>query len=287
MVATNDTLHADVLVIGFGKGGKTLAATMGRHGRRVILVEQSDRMYGGTCPNVGCVPTKALVHHSGKRRPADGAQAWYERAVGDVQALTTLFREGNFDALNHADTVTVVTGRAAFLDPNTVEVGGGDGRLTVTAETIVINTGSEPIVPDIPGLRESKHVLTSAELIETTMLPERLAVVGGGYLGIEFASIYRRFGSRVTVLESGPNILDHEDDDVATVARDILAGEGIEVIPDALITEGRSWWMNTCAPAGRTSTPSATSTAGRSSPTSPWTTPASSSTSSSARPNAR
>ena len=239
MVATNDTLHADVLVIGFGKGGKTLAATMGRHGRRVILVEQSDRMYGGTCPNVGCVPTKALVHHSGKRRPADGAQAWYERAVGDVQALTTLFREGNFDALNHADTVTVVTGRAAFLDPNTVEVGGGDGRLTVTAETIVINTGSEPIVPDIPGLRESKHVLTSAELIETTMLPERLAVVGGGYLGIEFASIYRRFGSRVTVLESGPNILDHEDDDVATVARDILAGEGIEVIPDALITEVR------------------------------------------------
>jgi probable pyridine nucleotide-disulfide oxidoreductase len=237
MTANNDTLHADVLVIGFGKGGKTVAAAMGRHGKRVILVERSDRMYGGTCPNVGCVPTKALVHHSGKRRPDDDAQAVYERAVGDVQALTTLFRGGNFAALNDADTVTVITGRAAFLDPHTVEVATGDGRLTVTADTVVINTGSEPIVPDIPGLRGSRHVLTSAQLIETTVLPERLAIVGGGYLGIEFASIYRRFGSRVTVLEAGPKILSHEDDDIAAAARDILADEGIDIVPGAHITE--------------------------------------------------
>jgi pyruvate/2-oxoglutarate dehydrogenase complex dihydrolipoamide dehydrogenase (E3) component len=105
-----ETLHADVLVLGFGKGGKTVAAAMGRLGKHVVLVEQSDRMYGGTCPNVGCVPTKALVHHSGKRRATDPAQEWYEHAVEEVQALTSLFRGGNFDALNGADTVTVVTG---------------------------------------------------------------------------------------------------------------------------------------------------------------------------------
>lgn len=87
-------LHADVLVIGFGKGGKAVAAKMGQLGKTVVLVEQSDRMYGGTCPNVGCVPTKALVHHANQRRPEDSPQDWYERSVGEVQALTALFRAG-------------------------------------------------------------------------------------------------------------------------------------------------------------------------------------------------
>jgi probable pyridine nucleotide-disulfide oxidoreductase len=202
MDITDNTLQADLLVIGFGKGGKTVAVRMGRLGKRVVLVEQSDRMYGGTCPNVGCVPTKALVHHSGKRRAIDSPQEWYEHAVGEVQALTSLFRAGNFDSLNGTDTVTVVTGHATFMDPHTVAIGVGDGRLTITADTILINTGAEPIIPDIPGLRASKYTLTSADLIQTTVLPKRLAIVGGGYLGIEFASIYRRFGSQVTVFET-------------------------------------------------------------------------------------
>ncbi|GAA4573580.1 FAD-dependent oxidoreductase [Planotetraspora kaengkrachanensis] len=239
MAIHNHVLHADVLVIGFGKGGKTVAAEMGRRGRNVVLVEQSDRMYGGTCPNVGCVPTKALVHHSGRRRADDSPQEWYERAVGNVQALTTLFRGGNYDALNDADTVTVVTGRAAFVDPHTVIVRTGEDQVTVTAETILINTGSEPIVADIPGMRASKRVVTSADLIQTTELPERLVIIGGGYLGIEFASIYRRFGSRVTVLESAPEILGRLDDDVAAVAESILVGEGVEIVTGVHVTEVR------------------------------------------------
>jgi pyruvate/2-oxoglutarate dehydrogenase complex dihydrolipoamide dehydrogenase (E3) component len=234
------TLHADVLVIGFGKGGKTVAATMGRLGQRVVLVEQSDRMYGGTCPNVGCVPTKALVHHSHKRRPADAPQGWYERSVREVQAIREMMRRGNFDALDDADTVTVVTGRATFIDPHTVGVGAGSDRLTITAETILINTGSEPIIPDIPGLRESRHTLTSADLIETPSLPKRLAIIGGGYLGIEFASIYRRFGSQVTMFESAPRILGREDDDIAAVAEGILTGEGIKIITGAHVTKVRN-----------------------------------------------
>jgi probable pyridine nucleotide-disulfide oxidoreductase len=233
------TLHADVLVIGFGKGGKAAAATLGELGRRVVLVEQSDRMYGGTCPNVGCVPTKALVHRSRKRRPGDARSAWYERAVEDVQALTTLFRAGNYDALNGADTVTVVTGHAAFTDPHTVTVGVDGDQLTIAADTILINTGSEPIIPDIRGLRESPRTVTSAELIATTTLPERLAVVGGGYLGIEFAAIYRRFGSQVTLLEASPEILPREDDDVAAAATGILSGEGIQIVTGARVTEIR------------------------------------------------
>lgn len=106
-------------------------------------------MYGGTCPNVGCIPTKALVHHANKRRPEDSLQDWYERSVGEVQALTSLFRAGNHDGLNGVDTVRVVMGNARFQGSHTVT--GPDGPLTITGDVILINTGSEPVVPDIPA----------------------------------------------------------------------------------------------------------------------------------------
>lgn len=237
MSIQNSGLHADVLVIGFGKGGKAVAAKMGQLGKNVVLVEQSDRMYGGTCPNVGCVPTKALVHHANKRRPEDSLQDWYERSVGEVQALTSLFRAGNFEGLNAMDTVKVVTGRAKFEDPHTVSVGEGANRLTITGDKILINTGSEPVVPDIPGLRNSKYTVTSTELIETSTLPPRLAIIGGGYLGLEFASIYRRFGSEVTVLEAASDILRREDEDVRSAVQTILAEEGVKVATGARVVE--------------------------------------------------
>lgn len=229
------TLQADVVVIGFGKGGKVAAATLGRAGRRVILIERSDQMYGGTCPNVGCVPTKMLVHHSGKRRPDDSPQEWFEHAIGEVKALTTTFRAGNFEALNGAETITVLTGTAHFVDAHTVAV----DDILITAETILINTGSEPVFPDIPGLRESPRTVTNVDLVHTTHLPGRLAVIGGGYLGIEFASIYRRFGTQVTVFESSARILGQEDDDIAAAAADILTGEGVDIVTGAQVQEIR------------------------------------------------
>ncbi|MFD8510262.1 FAD-dependent oxidoreductase [Streptomyces antimycoticus] len=237
MGTTNRSLQADLLVIGFGKGGKTVAATLGKLGRRVVMVERSAKMYGGTCPNVGCVPTKALVHHSRKRRPEDAPQEWYERSIAEVQALTKAFRGENYDALDGMDTVTVLTGTAAFTDPHTVRVECADGPVTITAETILINTGSEPIVLDIPGLRSSQYTVTSTDLIDTTILPGRLAIIGGGYLGMEFASIYRRFGSQVTVLEAAPKVFGLVDEDVAAVAESILVDEGIEIVTGANTTE--------------------------------------------------
>ena len=236
---TDKALDAEVLVIGFGKGGKTAAAQLGRLGKRVVLVEQSDRMYGGTCPNVGCVPSKGLVHHSGKRRATDPPREFYARAVGDVQAVREFMRVGNIEGLNALDTVTIIDGRATFVDPHTVRIKAGAERLTITADTILINTGSEPNMPDIPGLRVSPRAMTSTELIESTVLPDRLAIIGGGHLGLEFAAIYRRFGSQVTVLESQPRILEHDDDDVAAAAEAILVEDGIEILTDARITEVR------------------------------------------------
>src|SRR3981189_1132198 len=137
------TMHVDILVLGFGKGGKMLAATMGRQGRRVAMVEQSDHMYGGTCINIGCVPTKALIHRAEHRRDGHQPQKWYQNAVGSTQKLTTLMREKNFQMLDVIDTVTVITGRASFIDTKAVEVTAGEDRLTISSDTTVINTGAD------------------------------------------------------------------------------------------------------------------------------------------------
>jgi probable pyridine nucleotide-disulfide oxidoreductase len=232
-----DSTHVDVLVIGFGKGGKTLAARMGSQGKRVVLVEQSSQMYGGTCINVGCVPTKALLHHA-ETRPADvGAPEWHRQAVESVVDLTTFLRERNFQMLDTIDTVTVITGRAAFADPKTVEVTAGADRLAFGADTIVINTGAEPNVPDIAGLRASGYMMTSTEMIRPEDLPRRLVILGGGYVGIEFAGMYSQFGSQVTVVEAGDRIMPAEDDDIAEAVAGILREQGVVLTTGAQVTE--------------------------------------------------
>lgn len=222
-----ETLQFDLLVVGFGKGGKTVAAALGRRGLRVAMVEQSDQMYGGTCINIGCVPTKALVHDAESRGSGDAPRDWYARAVSRTTDLTTLLRGKNFAMLDQLDSVTVVTGRAAFVGPREVEVRAGGDVLRITADTVVVDTGAEPVVPDIRGVEDNPRVVTSTALIATEELPERLVVVGGGYVGIELAGMYAQFGSRVTVLESADRVFGREDDDVADAARQILERQGV------------------------------------------------------------
>jgi pyruvate/2-oxoglutarate dehydrogenase complex dihydrolipoamide dehydrogenase (E3) component len=236
---TTTALTADVLVIGFGKGGKIAAHELTDAGKRVVLVERSADMYGGTCPNVGCVPTKMLVHYSNSRRIEDDAQEFFANSVAGVRALTATFRAGNFASLDGKDTATVITGAAVFLDPHTVAVGEGEDRITVTAPTILVSTGAEPVLPAIPGLAESPNLVSSTELIQAGDLPESLVVIGGGYLGLEFASIYRHFGTRVTVIEAATQLLPREDEDVAEVASGILTGDGIEIVTGARVIEVR------------------------------------------------
>ncbi|MEV0790395.1 FAD-dependent oxidoreductase [Kribbella sp. NPDC050459] len=230
--------HFDLLVIGFGKGGKTLAATLGRLGRRVAMIEQSDQMYGGTCINIGCVPTKSLVYHA-EHRTAAAPGEQHRTAVEATRELTTKLRGANFSMLDTIDTVTVITGRAEFLDPTSVRVTAGDDVLTLTADTIVINTGAVPTVPDIPGLRDSAHALVSTDLITIEHLPKRLAILGGGYVGVEFASIYAQFGSAVTVLDSASRVMPREDADIAETATEILRGAGAEFLFDVRVTRVR------------------------------------------------
>ncbi|CAN5511540.1 reactive chlorine resistance oxidoreductase RclA [soil metagenome] len=231
-------LHADLIVIGFGKGGKTLAATLGKQGKRVVMVERSAQMYGGTCINIGCVPTKSMVFQAEQLEPGTPHAFAYRAAIDTTQSLTAYLRGQNFAMLDNLETVTVLTGTARFVDDTTVGVRTGDGgQFMVSAPNIVIGTGSEPVIPDIPGLAGNARVVTSTELLSEPELPGRLVVLGGGYVGLEFAAMYAGYGSAVTVLERHERVLGGEDDDIADTVGDILAESGVEVLTAAQVTE--------------------------------------------------
>lgn len=232
-----DRIEADLAVIGFGKGGKTLAATLGRQGRRVVMIEQSASMYGGTCINIGCVPTKSMVYRSELLTPGGVYPDAYQSAVAATADLTADLRAVNFAMLDNLDSVTVLTGHARFTDPHTLQVETVDGAtVTVVAQSIVVGTGSRPVLPNIFGLSTTPQAMTSTELLSLPELPERLAVLGGGYVGLEFAAMFARYGSEVTVLEHGPRILGREDPDVAACLQDILSGRGVEITTSVEVT---------------------------------------------------
>ncbi|APE16376.1 pyridine nucleotide-disulfide oxidoreductase [Mycobacterium sp. WY10] len=235
-----DRIEADLAVIGFGKGGKTLAATLGRQGRRVVMIEQSASMYGGTCINIGCVPTKSMVYRAEHLTPGGVYDDAYRSAVGATAELTTDLRAVNFAMLDNLDSATVLTGHARFTDPHTLQVQTvGGTTITVAAQTVVVGTGSRPVLPDIAGLSTTPQVMTSTELLSLPELPARLAVLGGGYVGLEFAAMFARYGSEVTVLEHGPQILGREDADVAGCLQDILRDSGVEIMTSAEVTSVR------------------------------------------------
>ncbi|MDO5081809.1 MAG: FAD-dependent oxidoreductase [Arachnia propionica] len=226
----------DVAVIGFGKGGKTLAGTLAARGRRVAIIEQSEEMYGGTCINIGCVPTKALIwsanHPDRDQDPSD----WFARAAERKTTLTAAMRAKNFEIFDSPETATVITGHARFVDPHTLLVRGGGDEITVRAETIVINTGATAVLPPIPGLQESRKVLTSTEVLALVKRPESLVILGGGYIGVEFAAMQAAFGVKVTVLQRGSRLMEAADPDISEEIRKLLEASGVTVLTSATAT---------------------------------------------------
>lgn len=226
---------ADAVVIGFGKGGKTLAGALAEAGRSVIMVERSDKMYGGTCINVACIPTKSLVHSAALSAAMGGSFAEkaerYAAAIFEKDRLTGALRGKNYHKLADHPNVTVLTGDGSFLDARHVAVAMADGsREEIEAGQVFINTGARPFVPPIPGLKESRYVYLSESLLDRRDLPRRLVIIGGGYIGMEFASIYANFGSQVTVLQDGAVFLPREDQEVAEAVLESLAARGVEVL---------------------------------------------------------
>lgn len=226
---------ADAVVIGFGKGGKTLAGALAEAGRSVIMVERSDKMYGGTCINVACIPTKSLVHSAALSAAMGGSFAEkaerYAAAIFEKDRLTGALRGKNYHKLADHPNVTVLTGDGSFLDARHVAVAMADGsREEIEAGQVFINTGARPFVPPIPGLKESRYVYLSESLLDRRDLPRRLVIIGGGYIGMEFASMYANFGSQVTMLQDGAVFLPREDQEVAGAVLESLAARGVEVL---------------------------------------------------------
>ncbi|MCT2295606.1 NAD(P)/FAD-dependent oxidoreductase [Brachybacterium muris] len=223
-----------MLVIGWGKGGKTFAGAMAGAGRSVAIVEQSSAMYGGTCINIGCVPTKTLIHDAAQRRDGDDAAEFFRKAVDRRDTLIAKLNDVNLHMLADRDTVTVVDGRARIVGPLEVEVtpsAGGSGlaeHLIISADTVVINTGAVPVLPPLPGV-DGPRIHTSTSIQHVDPFPRRLAVVGAGPIGLEFASMFRNFGSEVTVLARGERILPDEDQDVASGVHELLTEAGIDL----------------------------------------------------------
>lgn len=233
----------DNLVIGFGKGGKTLAGALAKAGQSVALIERSAAMYGGTCINVACIPTKSL-EHSARLSAAQGGSfaekaVRYRAAVAEKRRLTAMLRQKNYDKAV-AGGVQVLTGTASFLDAHRVAVALADGgREELYGEHIFINTGARPFLPPIEGLRDSSFVYTSETLMERDELPEHLAIIGGGYIGLEFASYYANFGARVTVLQDGEAFLPREDAEIAAAVLASLEERGVQVLRGAKTTAVR------------------------------------------------
>ena len=220
----------DALIIGFGKGGKTLAAHLAKEGWQVAVIEQSPLMYGGTCINIACIPTKSLVHSAETNVP-------YIAAIDEKTRLVTALRQRNFEMIDQLPNATVITGTASFISDRQISV-----RLTDTGEEvliesdrIIINTGAKPVIPQITGIQESLHIFTSTTLLEQTQLPEDLVIIGAGYIALEFASMYAQFGSTVTLLDRSFTFLPNEDRDIAETIRTILTAKGIRIEAGAQI----------------------------------------------------
>ena len=222
----------DVIIIGFGKGGKTLAAEFAKRGQKVAIIERSDKMYGGTCINIGCIPTKTLVHQAKmasalKDATFEERSEFYRNAVSVKESVTSALRNKNYHNLADNPNVTVYTGIGSFVSADVVAVRMATEEIRLTSKQIIINTGAETVIPPIEGVAGNPFVYTSTSIMELADLPSRLVIIGGGYIGLEFASMYASFGSQVTVLESYPELIAREDRDIAASVKETLEKKGI------------------------------------------------------------
>ncbi|WP_133648307.1 FAD-containing oxidoreductase [Paraburkholderia flava] len=228
--------HFDAVVIGTGQGGAPLAARLGESGRTTAVVERA--AFGGTCVNVGCTPTKSYVASARAAHVARHAAELGVQIGGPVHVdlakvktrkdgVVAESRDGVEKWLRGTKNVTVFNGHARFTGPHTLRVENNDGTTEdLEADEIFINTGTRAVVPPVEGLERIRYH-TNSSLLELTELPDHLAIVGGSYIALEFAQVFRRFGSRVTVLVRGDRILAREDEDFAHGVQSVLEREGI------------------------------------------------------------
>ena len=217
------------LIIGFGKAGKTLAGFLGSRGESVVLVEKDKRMYGGTCINVGCIPSKFLSNKATLRKVSNlDNETYYKEAVTAKKELIAKLNKANYDKVAGVPNVKIIDGIASFVNADVVEVKTDSEVVQIQAERIFINTGLVPVVPKIEGLNLSDRIHTSETIMDMEAFPESLAIVGSGYIGLEFTSTYSLFGSKVTIFGDNPKFLPRDDEDIAELVKTELETQGAE-----------------------------------------------------------
>jgi len=227
------TIKYDAIVIGTGQSGPSLAAALAGKGMNVAIIERG--LFCGTCVNTGCIPTKTLVASARAAYVSKNAGKYGVNIEGNITVDMKAVKERKDEVagtsnknveswMRGTENLTVYEGHGRFGSDNTVKV----GEETLEAEKIFINVGGRAFVPDFPGLEEINY-FTNSNMMDVDFLPDHLVIIGGSYIGLEFAQMYRRFGSEVTVIEKGANLIGREDNDVSEAVKEIMENEGINI----------------------------------------------------------
>ncbi|WP_353423100.1 FAD-dependent oxidoreductase [Staphylococcus xylosus] len=218
----------DLIIVGFGKGGKTLAKFASAQDRKVAVIEKSKKMYGGTCINIGCIPSKTLVHEGLEHGSFEQA---FSRKTDVVNALNSK----NYHNLADDDNIEVLDYTAKFKSNHELNLLNDQDEVvgTIGAEQIVINTGAKSMIPPIEGIDSSQYLYDSEGIMNLKSQPNHLVIVGGGYIALEFAAMFANFGTEVTVLERGNDIMTKEDKDIVAEVKKDLADKNVNIVLNA------------------------------------------------------
>lgn len=222
----------DMIVIGFGKAGKTLAKDLSIAGKRIAMVEQSAKMYGGTCINTACIPSKTLLQDALKERT-------FLQAMVRKNEVVNALNQTNFDNLDSEDGIDIFTLRAEFKSAHTIALkdpASGETVEVIQGKQIVINTGSRANILSIEGLNQVDNVYDSTGIMEIAKQPKHLVIIGAGYIALEFATIFRSFGTRVTIVHRDKHVLSKEDRAIGEEIYNTLIEQDIEFIDEAETT---------------------------------------------------
>ena len=238
-------MHYDAIVIGSGQAGSPLCKKLALEGKKTALVEK--RAVGGTCINDGCTPTKAMVASAKAAYLAarcdnlgvhiDSFHIDMKQIIKRKDEIVAHSRDGSQEAIETTENLDLIWGEATFTGPKTLKIklnSGGEQELQ--SDLIFINVGTSPVIPEIEGLKDVGY-FTSTTLLEVEEVPAHLLVIGGNYIGLEFAQMFHRFGSRVSVIERGPRLMSREDDDIAEEIKIILEEEGLDIYTNAVVTK--------------------------------------------------
>ncbi|WP_426461004.1 dihydrolipoyl dehydrogenase family protein [Mycoplasma hafezii] len=228
----------DLIIIGWGKGGKTLAASLGKQGWKIALIEKDSLMYGGTCINVGCLPSKAFAHSAqalDEVRKLDLAtdyelnNKFYQASLKHKREFVKKLNNKNFSILDTLENVDLYLGTASFKDSKVISVQLKDELIELTGDKIIINTGASFRKLDIKGIENTQGIIYSNQALELEQLPKEMLVIGAGFIGLEFANYFNQFGSKVTVMQHNDSFMPSEDLEDSNYVKELLTKQGIDL----------------------------------------------------------